>query len=1052
MSRSTEGKLIDIPLGSGMNQAGGTRGAAPGSLEYATNSRIRAAGRIERRCGNNAIAALSKGGGGGRAVSDSAAIPRPTEHPAFITSSAGESIIGTTAGDVFSYRGSQSGFHEFRGCFSAAKPVGRTAQIGSANPAIPIVGVPGACAVTSTGYKLVASVNGASELLWVILDPLGVVIYRGEGITVTLGTMPRAVVQGTQLILVYHLDGGLIIKAIAHNIATGTVVAAAAATVLTLQAATSNWDTSSYDSSQWLIVGRTGPSITEVTLASVNITTVGITTTFASTGEIRLSVWGDATHAHAWVGYLNDPTGGASARVGFTTYSVTAPAFVLVYALTSILAPPDINSNAGPPLFGPRYTRDTLNSDTFFIVQSTVGSIQHIRYGYVVSGIPTAAPYTQNHIIPVSKPDLQQRFWAIQQPHTETLPGQYLLLRFSEPTTTTSPTLTVELATPLDVGHYISMQAWLYVFHAVAVQSEDAGGKTYMALPFSLTTLSTDASSGHVTLATLFLYEYERYNQAPTVGYTGGDELILAGQPTSLGGVAASAGLGTYYGGVGAFEFGIPLAPTILSATAAAGGSGLVAGTYQYVALHQWTDRFGRRHISPPSAPVTVTTTAPESNVTVLVTDCTLGQRQVANAQRVITVLYRTTAGGEIPQLIADGEPPAAAGVVTFVDADTGATENEFIPTAGGVLPVQLAPSCRYVRQAEERLWVGGLWDRNIIEASRIRVPGEPYHFTQDPSHQVVLPGDCTGLAYQDGQVVAFTERAVYLIGGDGPNDQGAGSFLPPRAYVANFGCPDTESGSILETEVGIFFRSASTWWIIPRGFGTPVDIGAPIQDESAHCIASAYTETAGFRLARFLVGSADDYSSDTVLVYHLENNQWTRDVFAADIGTIGQWPDGLAMFRYDLDRVTATGAVANVIRYEQESVGADYDGTITQAIRTNWQYPFGPGGWGAVKKVLTAAESLSAGGEQTLTITVETDSNTYTPTAWQTLGSEDPVYRGIDVKVTRCTCYRVTVQQSAEVPNLSGAYGDGLRFLSITAEVDTEQGVRLLAASGQKV
>ncbi len=68
-----------------------------------------------------------------------------------------------------------------------------------------------------------------------------------------------------------------------------------------------------------------------------------------------------------------------------------------------------------------------------------------------------------------------------------------------------------------------------------------------------------------------------------------------------------------------------------------------------------------------------------------------------------------------------------------------------------------------------------GLWQQNIIQSSKIIVPGEPVQFSDLPSFQVPLPvaGACTGIAAQDGTLVAFTATAIYSVQGLGPNDQG---------------------------------------------------------------------------------------------------------------------------------------------------------------------------------------------------------------------------------------------------------------------------------------
>ena len=1036
--RSIEAKLSPTLLNTGINQSAGTRGGIPGSLEYLINGRIRSAGRIEPRCGSSALAPLTKGGGGSRSYADSSAIPRATEHPAFLAYANGEKIVGTTAGDLYAYDGT---FLEFRGCFSAAQPVGRIAALASANPEAPISGAIAASAVTSTGYKIVAAGTDALSLMWVVLNPEDVVIYRGEGVTIETGSWPRCVAESTRLILIYQ--AGTTVTAISHETSTGVVVATSA-TVMTLAATTAQWDTTGYNSSQWYVAGRTGA--TTVTVQLVTTLTLGATRTLTTTGEAKVSLWGDATNANVWVGYHDDP--GGTRDVGFTVFG--AALGTTVFAKTTIVTG---LVTAGPALFGPRYSRAGANSDAFYVFYVSAGGVAAARYGYVVSGAVTpSTPHSAFNFFPVSKPDVQQRFWAIEEPvapNQDLSPGvgQYVLFRHSEAPGSTSPTLTVELATPIDIGHETAYGSSFNYFHAVAVQSESPGDKTYMALPFSLQSVSAGGAVSTFTSAAIFLYEYQRYNQAPTAASSAGDELVIAGQPTSSVGQGGFAGNASYYGGVGACEIGYAQAPRIASAVS------WTAGTFVYQAIYKWPDEQGRAHFSAPSPPFELTQAAAGSGA-VIVTDTRVGQRHVADSQRVSVLCYRTVDGGIVPQLMAECEVPSATGLVTFTNGDGDATiaQNEFIPTAGGVLPVRLAPSCRYVRGAEERLWCGGLWDRDIIEASRIRVPGEPYQFTGDASHQVVLPDDNTGLAYQDGQLVAFTATGIYLIGGDGPNDQGAGAFLPPRALVRGLGCTEAESASILETELGIVFRSPSSWWLIPRGFGAPVDIGANVQDESPHCLASCVTETTDYRLARFLVTSANSYSADTVLTLDLTNMQWSRDTYSGGtFGTIGAWPEGLVLATYSLERAAA-GGVANVLWSESEALDGDAAGTsvyIPLSLRTNWQYPFGPGGWGRINRVQLSAEPLDGGGadvrSDTLTLTIDTDQNTYAPSWGITANSSSgPFYREVVPLKPTCTCYRVTVH----AVQTTGAAMPGLRLLSLTAEIGPdgqELGIRPL-------
>ena len=124
---------------------------------------------------------------------------------------------------------------------------------GPANPANPLSGAIAASAVTSTGYKIVAAGTDALSLLWVVLNPDDVVIYRGEGVTIETGSWPRCVAQGTKLLLIYQ--AGTTVTAISHETSTGLVVATSG-TVMTLAASTALWDTTAYDGTQWYVVNQ----------------------------------------------------------------------------------------------------------------------------------------------------------------------------------------------------------------------------------------------------------------------------------------------------------------------------------------------------------------------------------------------------------------------------------------------------------------------------------------------------------------------------------------------------------------------------------------------------------------------------------------------------------------------------------------------------------------------------------------------------------------------------------------------------------------------------
>lgn len=1035
--RSVEDKLQHFPLATGMDQTGGERGSQPGTLSLARNCRMRGGGRLEKRCGSTAI--YSTVGGSTRAPADTIAVPRPTERPAFLFTDGDRPIVGTSSGDYFEYQESVSTNFQFQGCFSAAQPLRRYTALALPNQLDGFRSdVPGSAA-TSDGFVLVASTAENSQGIWAaVFDPLGACIARYTVAPLTgssIGPNVRCIAQGDDLIVLYRATAN--INYIRFTLTNGTA-AVTTGTLLTLADAAYYWDTSSFDSGAWYIVHQA--TVNTVTVRAVSAVTLGATVTFSCTGLPPLSVWADPDGRNVWVGYLDDPN-----LMRFVVYSSTLSLVVVNTTIASGVG------DVGPPLFGPLYKRQAGSTDAFFVNAADSDAVQ---YGYVVGGVVTGYATVARHLMPVGKPDAQQRVWCVTATDDPATEARFVLIRIPDDPAT--PSSVVEISTPampsLNLLHptlagFFANRQWN--FQAPSTTGE----RTFVALQNCVAVL-TNADGFDESQVQIAVYEYTSYNQSPHRDVASGGEPIIAGQPTSLVGRADAAGVP----GFGGCEVGYVHPPVITSTTS--GGvippNSMDAGTYIYQAFYQWVDSWGRRHVSAPSAPVTHVLAATGS-VTVEVIDTNVGQRTPPlglEAAGPVVVLYRTLAGAVNFQQLPDAQPPNSTGIVTFLDQtnDAELAENAFAYTDGGVLPNALAPACRYVRRAEERLWCGGLWDPEIVEASKVTVPGEPYCFTGHPSHQVVLPAPCTGLAYQDGQVVAFTADSIYLLGGDGPNDQGAGAFLPPRALVRGLGMRREDSASILETELGIIFRSRVGFYLIPRGFGTPEYIGAAVQNEDNHVLSAALCETATQRLARFLVSESDeDDQSQTVLTFDLLNRQWFKDDYNAGeqgFAEIGGWPSGFALMMADLDR----DYNPCVIWYESEDVSGDAGAStvlpeglstyIEQEVEFAWLYPFGYGGQGKVKKLVVAAEPLGA--LQDLVLTASADEEEQVAT-WSVTDEIPVIYRGIDIARPLCTAFRVNILDQRPT---GGADSRGFRLLSITTELESSGGVRMLTGT----
>jgi hypothetical protein len=104
--------------------------------------------------------------------------------------------------------------------------------------------------------------------------------------------------------------------------------------------------------------------------------------------------------------------------------------------------------------------------------------------------------------------------------------------------------------------------------------------------------------------------------------------------------------------------------------------------------------------------------------------------RTVANAAATGATFYRATP----PQ----GAPVIADGTATYVDqlSDVNLATREVIYTQGGVLNNDHPSSAAYMALSEDRVWLGGLFETNQLQSSKILVPGEGPQFSDSPAYR----------------------------------------------------------------------------------------------------------------------------------------------------------------------------------------------------------------------------------------------------------------------------------------------------------------------------
>lgn len=1043
MARSNDNNLLVIPFATGQDQGSDEWLSETGKLYSVKNMRIRGSVLQKRwgtaaNTGDTTVSAQH----GLHAVNDANAF---VELPTLVSRVGDAPIVGNTSGDIFAFDRIASAF-AFQGACSTCLPVRK--RYGLTGEDLSSSGVafgqsPPAVAVNSAHYLLVAACTNAGVMHAYIESPDGVRIFYHKEST---ATKVQALAVGATLYLIWQ--NGTDIRALSLTVTSGAVTLGTETSIATLTGASAHWDTSSYDSTNWFLIHQSGAAT--VTISKMTGVSAGPPTTFAVTGTVPLSIWARSDSSRVWVGFHDDPS--VTGTVSYRIYNASTMASVL--GATTIAT----STEYGPPLFGQYRHSTTRVADTasafgvFRQVEAT-GSLRRATRAFTADSIGQVGAVDAHwHTLPISKPDAYHRVWCMTDSGASNFTTQRAaLLRFSVVGQDSPPIIELTGPNMSAMGVTYGPSATVSFFHAQARKVGTSGYSTpssFYALPFVLTTVNG------VPLAKVEVYEFTTGDQEPHKDCQRfGQSTAIAGSPVeiwaqSMGQFDLDGAGGATTGG--ASEIGFLHAPPLISASGVNPGSGLAAGTYSYRVVYQWADMYGRRHRSAPSEPVSVTLTE-TSQVAITAGTLQVSQRQNRAARLYASILvYRTVAGGDehhrVPGYMVGFDNTDGQAGFTDTYADDVVQDEEFLYTEGGVKQNDLAPSCRFTCRSEERLWAGGLWDPRIIQCSKIFIPEEPIQFTDHISHQVVLPRDCTGLAYMDGQVVAFASDAIYMVAGAGPNDQGIGEFSPPRVLSDDVGCIDYRS--IVETKVGVFFQSKQGIHMIPRGFGSPVFVGKAVQEDAAdspQCFGADVHNGADYHLVRFLMGAAGATGGSVVLTYDLDHGYWSKDELSELQGEIGVWPDGFAFVSNNLafaNQRPVWYEDGGVSVSEASDLGADVH--ITQYLKTARIHPFGPGGWGHVNVVAVAVRGVGA--SQTVTLRVQTDLNSAQSATWTITNTNAVEYREMILATPKCTSVQIELFDGS-----SGSPSAGVKFLHALLELQPSGGRRLAVPSTER-
>ncbi len=1050
-----QAKTIQVPITPGMRQDLSEHAAPVGTLTDALNVRFPTVGEVESRPGTNALSMAND--------ATSSYVTLLSGGPGVIGRVPGGFYIGAE-GFGFRYDFGKSRLFQ-SGSYSNAEPLGILETMAREDMVNGSVASPFPLSqATQNGYIAIVYSSGNGQggngptdnvIVCKIFTSSGGIVS-----TIKLSNISAAwvVADGsntTDFVLVtQNTTTGLEATVITTSASGVTIVGAV--NVGTLTSSVSFWAACNWPGIGWALAYQT--SIGTMTLKKLTGSTSLASQTFLVTGIAPVSVYADTTNLYVgWRESAGPST--AAARVYNTSLALTSG----VGAVTLSGAP---DTDYGPPLFGPSGTSAT--SAMYVITRAAspaIGSTDYIQVGVLTSVGVDVFPVKKFYQCAAGSAPFGNGYVWVRAGGTNAntshsfhrdLMLDFMSIRAGSTVLVMDPVIALSGVELFIGAGSASYGAGWYRQH-LGVPSRADNGNWIIGIPRIVREEDTQAVAGTgLALAEWLIFSTGGRRQAIRLG----DVLAVAGFPTLTRGLVGSkyfdAGLEIASQRSGS-DLGFPLPPAVSGSMSASTGALTFLSTYQFRVVVERIESDGARWRSAPSEIVTLGTSATTNTLSVSAAMATQLLRPddsggtYYNGNKFVLHVYRTLANGSTfyrstpPQ----GAPaPTIAGLFTYTDglSDASLSVREILYTDGGVLGNDCPPSARFIRATEDRVWLGGLWKTERLQSSKILVPGEPPQFSDSPAFEAVLPEPCTGLAVQDGNLIAFTQSAIYVVQGFGPNDQGQGEWGTPRSITRSSGC--VSHLSILETSIGIFYQSAEGIEILPRGLGEPQFIGMPVQDllystalgTTATVVSAAVVTTFRGRTARFVIN--DGASTNNIIVYDLDMQCWSRDKYGSYIMGIVDTDQGAVLGMQSMSG--NFGALQESTALDQDSVGnspAEIASTLTWADLR----PYGVAGQGrftGATGLFDAREAPSSGfraGNATIKLSIDSRTESGKTFLMTTLTETQAYQRNVPA---------VDVGSSAGL-TLTTAVG-GWRFMGWTVEGDDSGGSRRMAETEQ--
>jgi hypothetical protein len=414
--------------------------------------------------------------------------------------------------------------------------------------------------------------------------------------------------------------------------------------------------------------------------------------------------------------------------------------------------------------------------------------------------------------------------------------------------------------------------------------------------------------------------------------------------------------------GVSTHSCGFLEAPIISDIQLVASAFNPLDGTYSITAVFEWTDASGRRYQSAPAIPRDITIT-PGNNATITFA------APVATYEGLSVAVYRTVNGGS--EFMRDGSlnlsRVSSDTVIQLDDSQLLQQERIYSPTLGEV-PNDPPPSAQRFARTRDRVWAYGLDRPEVVQASKLLTDGRGIVWSNSANYFIVFPEPVVAVETLDETAVVFTARAVYTIGGSGPDDTGIGTFTEPGRIPGYVGCVSPRS--VVSADAGIYFQSQRGIELIPRGFGAAQWVGQPVMTdiETYSLCRGAVADGEGDRIVWTMVDPAT--WDEVELVLDCRAQSWSKwdvamlvgDNISSNMPTLGISVGGQSIVRGNEEpaRVILWGDTESRCRIQaveacqdrrQDDGGAFYLQNVGADWVTGWCRFNGTQGWQIVRR-----------------------------------------------------------------------------------------------------